>query len=51
MVDALNEAKDSDPKGILMHMKDKVNEFVGEASQFDDLTMMCVMWNGDDASA
>ena len=51
MVEALNEAKDSDPKGILMHMKDKVNEFVGEASQFDDLTMMCVMWNGDDASA
>ena len=41
MVEALNECKDSSPNEILAHVHNKVNEFVGDAPQFDDLTMVC----------
>ena len=41
MVEALNECKDYSPNEILEHVQTRVNEFVGDAPQFDDLTMVC----------
>ena len=46
---ALNEAKDSSPKAILESVKNSVDEFVGKAPQFDDLTMLCFEYIGSDA--
>ena len=42
MVDALNKCKDGSPKEILEAVQKSVDEFVGEAPQFDDLTMFCI---------
>ena len=42
MVDALNEYKEQSPREILNGIHRSVNEFVGDAPQFDDLTMLCV---------
>ena len=41
MLDALNEAKEKTPQEILENMQRRVEEFVGDAPQFDDLTMVC----------
>ena len=41
MVDALNECKASSPYEVLEHIHESVNKFVGDAPQFDDLTMVC----------
>ncbi|MBR1383621.1 MAG: SpoIIE family protein phosphatase [Ruminococcus sp.] len=42
MLEALNRDPDADPKALLNNMKQAVDEFVGEAPQFDDLTMLGV---------
>ena len=44
MLTALNAAPDADPKTLLSNMKRAVDEFVGEAPQFDDLTMLSVKY-------
>ena len=44
MISALNIAPDADPKTLLLNMKNAVDEFVGEAPQFDDLTMLSVKY-------
>jgi sigma-B regulation protein RsbU (phosphoserine phosphatase) len=36
----LNNSSTSDPKTLLENVKSAVDEFVGEAEQFDDLTML-----------
>ena len=41
MIEALNECKDSSTNEIINHIHNRVDEFVGEAPQFDDLTMLC----------
>ena len=41
MLRALNEAGTQSPEDILAHVKSSVEEFVGDVSQFDDLTMLC----------
>lgn len=38
----LNENKDEKPEDILRAVKEKMDVFVGEAEQFDDITMLCV---------
>lgn len=38
---ALNEVKGRNPQGILEGVRKRINEFVGDAPQFDDLTMLC----------
>ena len=45
-VETLNKYKDCSSKEILEHMKESVSEFVGDAPQFDDLTMMCLHYIG-----
>ena len=46
MTYALNEVSEETPEGILKGVLERVNEFVGEAPQFDDLTMLCLEYNG-----
>lgn len=40
LLTALNNSKTADPKVLLENVKSAVDEFVGEAEQFDDLTML-----------
>ena len=42
MVKALNQYKEENPETILKGVNHCVDEFVGNAPQFDDLTMMCL---------
>jgi sigma-B regulation protein RsbU (phosphoserine phosphatase) len=42
MVAALNKYKDETPQGVISGMYDSVKVFVGDAPQFDDITMLCV---------
>ena len=39
---ALNKDPEALPKELLMNMKNDVDKFVGEATQFDDLTMLAI---------
>ena len=46
MLDALNEVRDESPEMILKHVRKAVDSFVGNAEQFDDLTMLCLEYMG-----
>ena len=46
MIDALNTARDEDPQKILEVVRASIDEFIQGAEQFDDLTMMCIQYNG-----
>ena len=46
MLDALNQNPDLNPEGLCKAMVDAIDVFVGEAPQFDDLTMLCIRYNG-----
>ncbi|MBE7005102.1 MAG: phosphoserine phosphatase [Ruminococcaceae bacterium] len=46
MLDALNEDPDAAPEAILSAVMRSVDNFVGEAPQFDDITMLCMKYNG-----
>ena len=46
MIDALNKDPDASPEELLPNVKASVDEFVGEAPQFDDLTMLCIKYFG-----
>ena len=43
---ALNKDKNADPKALLQNVKSAVDEFVGNAEQFDDMTMLGLIYNG-----
>lgn len=43
---ALNRAPEAEPEEILKNVQQAVDGFVGEAPQFDDLTMMCMVFRG-----
>ena len=45
MLAALNEKADT-PKQVLENVRHAVDGFVGEAEQFDDLTMLCLEYKG-----
>ena len=47
MVDALNIKPDGTPEEVLINVKNEVNTFVGDAVQFDALTMLCLRYNGE----
>lgn len=42
MLQALNEKPDADTKETLLNVRKNVNDFVMDAEQFDDLTMLCL---------
>ncbi len=46
MVEALNEVPEANPEDLLLHMKTDVDKFVGNAPQFDDLTMLAFHYKG-----
>lgn len=46
-LDALNKAADVSPEQILKNIRDAADGFVGEAEQFDDMTMLCLEYKGD----
>ncbi len=49
MLDALNRQPDADPMTILRNVKEDIDAFVGDAEQFDDITMLCLKYVGPDA--
>ena len=46
MTAALNTCADGRPEVILRRVRSAVDDFVGDAEQFDDLTMMCLEYKG-----
>ena len=46
MIEALNTDADAAPQEALAAVRKAVNDFVGDAEQFDDLTMLCVEYKG-----
>lgn len=50
-VDALNTAKDATPEETLTAVRRVVDEFVRDAEQFDDLTMLCLEYRGGHANS
>ncbi len=51
MLDALNENPEASPEETLHDVRRAVNAFVNGAEQFDDLTMMCLLYRGPKDSA
>lgn len=47
MIEALRTAENKTPKDILAAVDAAIDEFVGEAPQFDDLTMLCLEYRGE----
>lgn len=50
-IDALNEVKDQNLQAILDNVKKRVDEFNGDAPQFDDLTMLCLEYFGMESNS
>ena len=46
VVEALQGCDDGSPGDIISSVKQAVDRFVGAAPQFDDLTMLCLQYNG-----
>ena len=46
MLEALNKDPSASPEELLRNVKSSVDDFVGAAEQFDDLTMLCIKYNG-----
>ena len=46
MLDALNQTPDAVPKARLEQVRSAVDAFVGDAPQFDDMTMLTLRWDG-----
>ena len=45
-LEVLNSETDADPRQLLENVKKAVDDFVGDAEQFDDLTMLCLEYFG-----
>jgi len=46
MLDALNADPDAKPEEVLTNVMHGIDVFVAEAEQFDDITMLCLKYNG-----
>ena len=46
LVNALNDRRDTSPEEVLLNVKNHIEDFVNEADQFDDITMLCFKYNG-----
>lgn len=42
MINALNKDANVSPSVVMQNVYEDINDFVKEAEQFDDLTMMCI---------
>ena len=42
----INDIEDQSPEGILRGIREDVDEFSKDTTQFDDLTMLCVEYKG-----
>ena len=51
MLSALNEKDAADPKEVVQVVHEAVDRFVKDAEQFDDMTMLCLDYNGPNPSA
>ena len=50
LVESLNSGLAPELKGVLERVNDAVDVFVGDAPQFDDITMLCLYYAGADAT-
>lgn len=48
MIEALNKHKDEKIMGLLNNLRVEIDAFVGDAPQFDDITMLALQYFGDD---
>jgi len=46
LLEALNRENEEDPKNILANVKADIDDFVKDAPQFDDITMLALCWHG-----
>ena len=46
MIEVLNVAPEATPEHVLCSMRTALDDFVGQAPQFDDITMLCLQYNG-----
>ena len=46
MLEALNSDPDADPEKVLQNVHEHTDAFVGDAEPFDDMTMLCMRYNG-----
>ena len=46
MIESLNSHGDASPEDLLRGVKEDIDAFVGEAPQFDDITMLGLVWKG-----
>ena len=51
MLEVLDETEGMSAQEVLSHMKQSVDEFTGEAPQFDDITMLYLKFTGGEADA
>lgn len=49
MLDALNTDRQADPQRVLHNVRASVDAFVKDATQFDDITMLCMEYKGKEA--
>ena len=47
LVSALNIKPDCEPEKLMENVNDQIEEFVKEAPQFDDITMLCLNYRGN----
>jgi sigma-B regulation protein RsbU (phosphoserine phosphatase) len=50
LLTALNREPDAAPEQLLRNVRRDVDEFVGSAEQFDDLTMLCLEYRGPETA-
>ena len=46
MVEALNRDREAEPMDVLKNVRKAVDDFVEDAEQFDDMTMLCLEYKG-----
>ena len=49
MIDTLNQDRNAVPEQVLKNVREAVDGFVKDAEQFDDLTMLCMEYRGEEA--
>ncbi len=51
MLEALNREPEADPQALLGNVREAIDGFVGDADQFDDITMLSLHYSGNAAEA